>query len=389
MTRTRFFLAAAVILLAASLELWSTGRVLADDDDNDTSESVRLPRQQGMQPGTARIVPPGEQDAGSAMPPPVMQADDAAPTPQEDRQEGQSNERDPSLTLDRQQARLYMVELINRDRAAEHLPPVILDMVASQAGQSHTEEMVANGYHGHWGMDGTKPPQRYTEGGGRDYDMENAWFSGFKEGGKAKPDQDPHFSKEELEKAEYTFISEKPPMDGHRKNILTPQHNGVGICISRATGQDYHFRMALTQEFINHYGVYGEMPYEATFGDVVTLAGQLYPGFRLHDITVFREDLPKPMTLDELNATYSYPFPPKVVVYFPPPFRSEIPISVTETQQGEQFSAQIPIEKKLGAEGLYSIGIWATPLSDGKPVMVSIRTITVTKRGHDKSKAAR
>jgi hypothetical protein len=327
---------------------------------------------------------PGTEDGSGRLPPPVMQPE-ASGMQTDDTQE-MPPQRDPRLTLNRQQARIYMVELINKDRAAEQLPPVILDMVASEAGQAHTEEMVANGYHGHWGMDGKKPPERYTEGGGRDYDMENAWFSGFKEGGKAKPDQDPYFSKEELEKAEYTFICEKPPMDGHRKNILTPQHNGVGICLSRATGHDYHFRMALTQEFVNHYGTYAPMPYQATFGDVVTVAGQLYPGLRLHDITVFREDLPKPMTIDELNATYSYPFPPKAAVYFPPPFRSEVPISVTETQQGQQFSLQIPIEKKLGGEGLYSIGIWAIPANDQKPVMVSVRTLEVTKHGHDKSK---
>jgi uncharacterized protein YkwD len=383
MTRSRTLILTWTWLVAAGcLSLCGCGgAAFGDDDDNDFSEKLRIPRSQGTQagvpePGTARLAPPAEDDS-QRLPAPVMQPDDTQEMPPQ---------RDPRLTLNRQQARIYMVELINKDRATEHLPPVILDMVASEAGQAHTEEMVANGYHGHWGMDGKKPPERYTEGGGRDYDMENAWFSGFKEGGKAKPDQDPYFSKEELEKAEYTFISEKPPMDGHRKNILTPQHNGVGICLSRATGHDYHFRMALTQEFINHYGTYAQMPYQATFGDAVTVAGQLYPGFHLHDITVFREDLPKPMTIDELNATYSYPFPPKAAVYFPPPFHSDVPISVTETQQGQQFSLQIPIEKKLGGEGLYSIGIWAIPANDPKPVMVSVRTIEVTKHGHDKSK---
>lgn len=38
------------------------------------------------------------------------------------------------LTLD--QAREYMLTLINRDRAAHGLAPMILDKIASQAGQS-------------------------------------------------------------------------------------------------------------------------------------------------------------------------------------------------------------------------------------------------------------
>jgi len=353
------------LLVAASLCLFSANLALADDDDNDMSESVHLPRPQGMQ---------------------QEQRQDSQQDNQPVRQE---QPRDPSLTLNRQQAREYMVVLINKDRAAEQLQPVVLDMVASEAGQSHTDEMVAHGYHGHWGMDGKKPPQRYTEGGGRDYVAENAWFSGFTEGTKGKPDADPFFSREELERAESVFMAEKPPMDGHRKNILNPSHDGVGVCLSRATGNGDTFRMAMTQEFVDHYGAYQEIPHELTIGDQVTVAGQLYPNFHLHDITVYREDLPKPMSIAQLNATYSYNFPDRVVVYFPPPFHSDIPISVTTTQQGEQFSAEIPIEKKLGGEGLYSIGIWAVPLATGKPIMVSLRTIAVTKRAHDKSKSAR
>src|SRR5436309_1381667 len=58
---------------------------------------------------------------------------------------------DDALTLD--QARQYMLELINRDRAAKRLVPVMLDPVATSAGQKHAEEMAAYKYLAHWNLE--------------------------------------------------------------------------------------------------------------------------------------------------------------------------------------------------------------------------------------------
>ena len=67
------------------------------------------------------------------------------------------------------QARRYMVDLINRDRASMGLPPVTFDEGApTRAGQEHAEDMAQNGFLGHWGTDGSVPEQRFTEAGGLD-----------------------------------------------------------------------------------------------------------------------------------------------------------------------------------------------------------------------------
>src|SRR3954466_14345965 len=77
------------------------------------------------------------------------------------------------LTID--EARRYMVALVNRDRRTECLPPVELDEGApTRAGQAHAEDMATNGYLGHWGTDGSTPEQRHTEAGGSDMVLENA-----------------------------------------------------------------------------------------------------------------------------------------------------------------------------------------------------------------------
>ena len=65
----------------------------------------------------------------------------------------------------------YMLSLINKDRQAAGLLPVILG--TNNASQKHAEEMLANGYLSHWGLDGMKPYIRYTLAGGYNYEAEN------------------------------------------------------------------------------------------------------------------------------------------------------------------------------------------------------------------------
>jgi len=66
----------------------------------------------------------------------------------------------------------HMLELINGDRQANGLDLVTLG--DNPAAQEHAEEMSANGYLSHWGMDGMKPYMRYTLAGGVNYEGENA-----------------------------------------------------------------------------------------------------------------------------------------------------------------------------------------------------------------------
>lgn len=341
----------AVLLTAfatASPCVWSM-----DDDDNlEMPEVFRLPR-----PGTV----------------PKRQAE----TPPAVTNESESDDAN-LLTLNA--ARDFMVSLINKDRQSQNLPPVVLDEIASRAGQGHTDEMVVNGYHGHWGLDGKKPNQRYTEGGGRDYVAENAYFFGFSDRGDYKLEEEPRFAKAVLAHAEEEFMDEKPPMDGHRKNILNPTHNRVGICLSRAnlTGQEY--RVAMTEEFVDHYAEMQEMAPAAAPGATVHVAGKTAPGFAFYNITLYQEPLPKPMTVEEVNKTYSYDFPEKVDLFWPPMYGRQSVINITRTQQGDEFSADIPLPRDVGKGVLYSVGVWLTPMAQKAPMLVSMRTVEVRKQ---------
>src|SRR5436853_6589737 len=52
------------------------------------------------------------------------------------------------------EARAYMLDLINHDRATKGLSPVVLDPVATEAAQRHAEEMVRYRFLAHYNRAG-------------------------------------------------------------------------------------------------------------------------------------------------------------------------------------------------------------------------------------------
>src|SRR5580693_6968290 len=91
----------------------------------------------------ASAEPPAERPAAYAASEPAARPQPGAPA------------QAPGAKLTLEQARRFMVDLINRDRASAGLGPVELDAgPPSRAGQAHAEDMARNGYLGHWGTDG-------------------------------------------------------------------------------------------------------------------------------------------------------------------------------------------------------------------------------------------
>jgi uncharacterized protein YkwD len=288
-----------------------------------------------------------------------------------------------SLTL--AQARAYMITLINRDRHANGAAPVVLDAGASLGAQSHTDEMVKFGYLSHWGLDGKKPTERYSEAGGADSDMENATYDYGYYGnpgdtnGLLPVTQDPTFSPAELEAFEAGFMNEPKNQVNHRSNILDPNHTRVGIAMSRAIsnanpGADNFYRVALTQEFIDGYGSYSSIPANLQPGAGLRVAGTLVPGFALQSVELRKEALPSPMTIAELMATYSVQSAPDNTFadYFPGDSNSGLVVSATAN--GQAFS--VPVDTHSWQPGLYYLEVWATNKDLGT-LCVSRRTIVV------------
>jgi uncharacterized protein YkwD len=274
----------------------------------------------------------------------------------------------PPGTLGLEDARRYVLDLVNRDRAEEGLPAVELDDTANRAAQRHSDDMALNGFTAHFGSDGSVPEQRFTEAGGEDMAQENA--ACFFDGVKRPLDPSPQFLPEELEKIEYAFISEVPPHDGHRRNILKPIHNKVGIGLSKP--RDIK-ELCMAQEFLDDYGDYGDLPRKARVGQVIEVEGELREPMHFGGVGLARIDHAKPLTPQHLNGTGGYTFPSPFVVYFPEGFKTPKPVKV----EGKRFSISIPLSDR-GRPGRYEVNVLAAPdAKANKFEPIAITTIDV------------
>ncbi|MFZ3101403.1 MAG: CAP domain-containing protein [Desulfitobacteriaceae bacterium] len=202
-----------------------------------------------------------------------------------------------------------VLDQINQDRLKYGLSPVIWDETAMKSARQHVQEEAENGYISHWGFDGAKPQLRYTRGGGLDAVNENESVSLWLEGGFQG------VSVSELQKVvqehQAAMLNEKPPNDGHRKNILDVHHTGVGIAI--AVGK---YGVAMAQEFTNHYAVFNPVPLTAPSGSNIILSGRILLGFQITGIYAVGEQTPHSMGKEELMQTHSYSDPPFDYLHF-------------------------------------------------------------------------
>lgn len=257
-----------------------------------------------------------------------------------------------------QQARLYMVQLINIDRGKYGLPPVALDSIASIAGQRHTDKMLSIGAHGHWEPDGTKPPQRYNFVGGTDYVAENvAWYGS--SASPQKPDPKARFSRAAIAGLESMWMHS----DGHRKNILDKNRTHVGVGLSQSM---YGIGVVATQEFINKYGNISKIPYKAYRGTRVQVGGTLNSGYRIQCISVTREEFPRRMSVSELNGTSSYSIGTEQITHL-------FPRDMSVSSHGFACAIDVKLDWK---PGLYYCTVWAET-GVGEKIPVSLLTFYV------------
>jgi uncharacterized protein YkwD len=278
----------------------------------------------------------------------------------------------PGTTLSLEQARRYMVKLVNRDRASAGLPPVELDEAApTRAGQAHAEDMAKNGYLGHWGTDGSVPEQRFAEVGGADMVLENS--SCFTDEKARTLDRAPRIDPRNVEQAEDMFFHEVPPHDGHRKNILKPWHKRVGIGIAQPVATPTEIPVpCFAQEFVDPYGTYGAIPKKMRVGETLRVRGSVAAPATFAGVGLARVDSPKPVPVAELNRRRSYPVPSPYQMYWPPGYQTPIPVRVS----GARFEIDVPVSD-AGKAGMYELSVWASLPGSPDLVMVSLRTFQV------------
>lgn len=257
-----------------------------------------------------------------------------------------------------------MLELVNWDRRGEGLAEVELEEVATRAAQRHAEDMVAHGYRAHWGSDGSVPEQRYTEEGGEHLVHENVTC--FIDGKERVIDPNPTFLVEELEAAERTYMEEKPPNDGHRKNILIPTHNRLGVGLAKAKGLP---ALCVAQEFVDIYGDYDPVPKAARAGARIVVAGRVEAPAEFGAVGIAQGPLPAELLASDLNSTSTYAMPAPYATFFPKGFVTPREVKL----EGGRFSIEIALDR---GPGRYAVSVWGRFPGRGNELdMVSLRTI--------------
>jgi len=182
-------------------------------------------------------------------------------------------------------------------------------------------------------------------------------------------DKNAKFDPAELEKLERAFMSEVPPNDGHKLNIIKPVHNRVGIGLAQPLNVN---QPCLAQEFVDHYGEYGPLPKEANRRQSISIQGEVEEPVEFGGVGIARIEPAAPLTPQHLNSTSVYRIPEPKVLYFPAGFKTPKPVEV----DGRAFRIEVPLDVQ-GKPGRYEVSIWGKYPGDDALVMVSLRTIHV------------
>jgi uncharacterized protein YkwD len=193
--------------------------------------------------------------------------------------------------------KLTQLDIINTSRKKYKTQPVELDILASRVANKACREAAENGYISHWNMAGEKPYHRYAFAGGYDHVSENV----FGEWTTGKYDNSTSSISDLMRAGHESFMSERAPADGHKKNIINKTHNFVGIGFYLT---DKQFRY--NEEFIDRYLEFENIPQQVKTGEKTSISFRCSNNYYPYFILVYREDFPSPRKPSELNRTGSY-----------------------------------------------------------------------------------
>ncbi len=232
----------------------------------------------------------------------------------------------------------YMQSLINADRLANGQSELGWDDVAAKAGMLHAQEMASFGYMSHWNLEGHGPDHRYTKAGGLNSVGENVYMYDHTPNSDLTPT-----SAEEWRQLIANAQQALMESEGHRANILLPEHTAVGVGIAYDAENG---RLRIAQEFVARYVVIEPLPLQAKIGEQVVINGRLLASASNPLINLAYEPFPTPLGLSELRNTGTYASPAETF---------EV-VNITVNADGS-FSQPVTLNNNA-QPGLYHVRVW-------------------------------
>jgi len=193
--------------------------------------------------------------------------------------------------------KLHQLEIINNSRRRNNAAAVKLDILASRVANKMSREAAENQFLGHWNLAGEKPYHRYAFAGGYDHVSENAFGQWSSDNYEASPANISSM----MQTGHATFMAEKSPYDGHKKNIVNKSHNYVGIGYW-LKGKQFRYY----EEFIDRNFEFEDIPSEVRINDPFHITVKTNGESFLYYLVIYREDFPKPMTPAQISSKSSY-----------------------------------------------------------------------------------
>jgi hypothetical protein len=210
--------------------------------------------------------------------------------------------------------------------------------------------MVKGDFLSHWGSDGLKPYQRYSFAGGSDAIQENV--SAAEDIASVTPkgvDSDLGYMHTKMH-------AEKPPNDGHRRAILTPQHTHVGFGIA-LKGHSLRLAEIYLARYLEIKPVARKAPRKAT---VVFTGHLLNSKHFLQEVDVFYEPLPNTPEAVWLRTARPYSLPDEYVALWPkaPEGTTYGDGSTGDYEWSRNGKFRVPAKLYKDAPGIYTIVFW-------------------------------
>ncbi len=254
--------------------------------------------------------------------------------------------------------KLIQLEIINKSRKKNNAGEVKLDILASRVANKMCKEAADNKYISHWNLRGEKPYHRYAFAGGYDHVSENA----FGEWTTSSYINSSATISDMMHQGHNSFMSEKPPADGHKMNIINKTHNYVGIGFYLSDNQFRYY-----EEFIDRYFEFENIPAHLNINEQGSITfkidGNNFPYF----IIIYRENIPKPLKPEQLQRKSGYE-----------DFSDEVFLNMPAWEIGRYKSGnKYKIPLKFDKEGLYYIQIITDKNEINKPGKLNTKGKTI------------